>query len=139
MNTQFVTATALDSEASPFEQLPPELLYWKIDYILPHGLTFSFERSRRTDDDGIWILFAARGKHAPRAIANRPSTKVLASHRSRVAGYGINQDSHPCGVCENAYDCEYNICLEYVCSTELLYVNKAIAREARGESQNISS
>lgn len=140
MNTPLVTATAPGNKVSLLEQLPPELLHRILEYVLPYGLTFTFEKSRPVADNSIWILFAARGKHAPRAIANKPSTIVHAPHRNRTAGYSIGQVVYGCDVCEHPYDCEYELRPEDVCTElALLYVDKAIAREARGESQNNAS
>jgi hypothetical protein len=138
MNTQ-VPTTAHDSKASLFEQLPPELLHRVFDYTIPHGLTFSFEQSRSAVDNTTWTLFAARGKHAPRALVHKLSTKILAPHRRGTdeRTMHIDETIYRCGVCEKAYRCEYELRPEDVCSElALLHVNKALAREVRGESQN---
>ena len=139
MNTSFVNAAVHDGKASLFEQLPPDLLHQIFHYTLPHGLTFSFEQSKSAVDNSSWILFAARGKHAPRALVNKLSTKVLAPHRRGIGQrtMQIYEAIYRCGVCEKAHRCEYELRPEDVCSgLALLYVNRALAREARGESQN---
>lgn len=101
------------------EDLPPELLRRIFEYALPQGLTFSFERQRyhALDSEHRWNVFAARRPH--------PSALV------------VGELNHP----RKKKRSECKMCLPLVCKhddiandmqTALLYINKAIASEARG-------
>jgi hypothetical protein len=116
-----VAGTGPISNASLLEQLPPELLHHVFEYALPNGITFSFRQTASIDGDEDWAVFVARGKHIRRALANKTDVRI----------YGTD-----CIDC--ADDCKYEVFPEEV-HTGLLYVSKAIAREARGELRSSSA
>ena len=95
------------------EALPPELLRHVCEYALPQGLTFSF--SQLSHDHRRRRVFAAYGNHKP-----YPIVKPL-------PGVTVQQ----CKIFDRL--CRHNGDIRDEWHTGLLYVNEAIASEARGK------
>jgi hypothetical protein len=114
-----ITDSSLDGRASFLEELPPELLHRIFEYTLPHGFTFNFRR-----EGDSWDVFAARGNHIQWVIGKKPT-----GHYRTRKGRRFND---ACTVCVPATDCKEIISQDEM-QMELLFVNKAFAREAKGK------
>ena len=112
--------SSLDNRASFLEELPPELLRRIFEYTLPHGFTFSFERVADS-----WCVLAARGKHTQWVLSKNPEGFYRTKNRRRVI-------HDACTVCNPATDCK-EIIYQDEMQMVLFFVNKAFAKEARGE------
>ena len=106
------------------EDLPPEFLRRVLEYTFPRGLTSSSKHFEY--NASLWTVQAALGNHKPVPIANEQP--VL-----NKTGYLDFQPAEldSCQVCSGA--CEHTDVREDM-HTALLYINKAIASEARDTS-----
>ena len=116
-----ITDGSLINKVSFLEELPPELLHRIFEYTLPRGFIFSF---RRANDS--WDVLASRGNHTQWVIGKEPSAGFYPSRNGR-------RYNDACIVCESAPECTETISQDEI-QMSLLFVNKAFAKEARGET-----
>jgi hypothetical protein len=120
IDESLVANGSLVNRVSFLEELPPELLHRILEYTLPHGFTFNFRRAGNR-----WDIFAARGNHTQWVIGRKPTGQ----YRTRKGR--LYNDA--CTVCKSAPNCNETISQDEM-QMGLLLVNKAFAKEARGES-----
>ena len=111
-------------ERSPMEDLPPECLRRVLEYTFPRGLTSTSKQFKY--NTSLWTVQAALGNHKPVPIANG---QLVLNKTGYLDFQPAELDS--CQVCSGA--CEHTDVREDM-HTALLYINKAIASEARGTS-----